>query len=157
MNIKTFPVVLLLLTACQGTQSHDPSLLSFRMPEGATLSLDKVLEIPAGHTHAQLQSGQVTTEWDSSLYEISCRFDVSAFGPRTIEPEVFRIRRTEDGSRRASDGGIWVYFSEVHLDSDRGTDVIMLRCQRWGYNLDWHFSVADMTTALGDYFTFAFP
>jgi len=156
MHLKFVPVTLLLLSSCQGTQSHDPSLLSFRMPEGSTLTLNKALEIPAGNTHALLQSGKLTTESDRNLYEISCRFDVRTFGPRMIEPEVFRIRRTEDGQRRASDAGIWAFFSEIHLDSDKGTDVIMLRCQSWGYGMDWHFSVADMETALGDYFTFTF-
>jgi hypothetical protein len=156
MFIKFLSIGLLLLTACQGTQSHDPSLLSFRIPEGSTLALNKPLEIPAGNTHALLQSGELIRESDSKLYEISCRFDVRSFGPRTIEPEVFRIRRTEDGQRRVSDAGIWAFFSEIHLDSDKGTDVIMLRCQSWGYGMHWHFSVADMKTALGDYFTFTF-
>ena len=157
MNMKTIPSVVLLLTACQGTQSHDPALLTFRMPEGSTLTLNKVLEIPAGNTHALLQFGELTTESRSNLYEVSCRFDVRSFGPRTIEPEIFRIRRTEDGQRRASDAGIWVFFSEIHLDSDKGTDVIMLRCQTWGYGMNWHFSVSDVQTTLGDYFTFTFP
>lgn len=156
MSIRFLSFGLLLLTACQGMQSHDPSLLNFRMPEGSTLSLNKALEIPAGKTHALLQFGELTTESESNLYEVSCRFDLRSFGPRTIEPEVFRIRRTEDGQRRASDAGIWAFFSEIHLDSDKGTDVIMLRCQSWGFAMNWHFSVADMQTALGDYFTFTF-
>ena len=157
MHLKHIPVALLLLSSCQGTQTHDPSLLSFRVPEDSTLSLNKTLEIPAGNTHALLQSGKPITTRENNLYEISCRLDMRSFGPRTIEPEVFRIRRTEDGQRRASDAGIWSFFSEIHLDSDKGTDVIMLRCQSWGFGMNWHFSVTDMQTALGDYFTFNFP
>ena len=157
MTLKTIPVVAVLLTACQSTQSHNPSLLSFRMPDGSTLTLNKALEIPAGSTHALLQSGELTTESEANLYEVSCRLDLKAFGPRTIEPEEFRIHRTEDGQRRVSDAGIWAFFSEIHLDSDKGTDVIMLRCSSWGYGMHWHFSVADMQTALGDYFTFTYP
>lgn len=158
MHIKLLSTgsLLLTLTACQGTQSHDPSLLSFRIPEGSTLALDKPVEIPAGNTHALFQSGSLITESGSNLYEVSCRFEVRSFGPRTIEPEVFRIRRTEDGQRRASDAGLWVFFSEIHLESDKSTDIIMLRCQSWGYGMNWHFSVTDMKTALGDYFTFNF-
>lgn len=157
MHLIYIPVVLLLITACQGTKSSDPSSSAFRIPQGSTLTLNKELEIPAGSTHALLQSGRLTTAKDSSLYEISCRFDTSSFGPKTIEPEEFRIRRTEDGQREASKGGIWAYYSEIYLDSDKGTDVVMLRCQTWGYNIHWHFSVADMKAALGDYFTFTFP
>ena len=159
MHIKLIPLgsLLLTLTACQGTQSHDPSLLSFRIPEGSTLTLNKPLEIPTDNAHALFQSGELTTESNSNLYEVSCRFDVGSFGPRIIEPEDFRIHRTEDGQLRASDAGIWEFFSEIHLDSDKGTDVIMLRCQSWGYGMHWHFSVADMQTALGNYFTFTFP
>jgi hypothetical protein len=127
------------------------------MPEGSTLTLNKAMEIPAGSTHALLQSGELTTESKSNQYEVSCRFDVRSFGPRNIEPEEFRIRRTEDGQRRVSDAGIWSFFSEIHLDSDKGTDVIMLRCQSWSYIMHWHFSVADMQKALGNYFTFTFP
>ena len=157
MTLKIIPAVFVLLTACQSTQSHDPSLLSFRMPDGSTLSLNKALEIPAGSTHALFQSGELTTESDANLYEVSCRLDLRSFGPRTIEPEEFRIRRTEDGQRRASDAGIWAFFSEIHLDSNKGTDIIMLRCQSWGFGMHWHFSVTDIQAALGDYFTFTFP
>ena len=157
MRLIYLPVVLLLISSCQSTGSNDPSSLAFRMPEGSTLTLNKELEIPAGNTHALLQSGKVISVNESSLYEISCRFDTRSFGPRTIEPEVFSISRTEDGQRIASQGGIYLYFSEIYLQSSKGTDVTMLRCERSGYNLDWHFAVADMKQALGDYFTFTFP
>lgn len=157
MHLKAIPVVMLTLTSCQMTQSDDPSLLTFRVPEGSTLALNKDLEIPAERTHALLQFGELTTESDRNQYQIHCRFDVRTFGPRTIEPEVFRIRRTEDGQRRISDAGIWLFFSELYLDSDKGTDVIKLRCQTWGSRLDWNFPVTEMKPALGDYFTFTFP
>lgn len=147
----------LLLASCQTLQSDDPSSLSFRMPPGSTLSLDKALDIPAGHTHALLQDGRQITTAERNEYRINCRFDVRSFGPRTIEPEVFRIRRTEDGQRRISDAGIWLFFSEIHLDSDKGTDVIMLRCQTWGSGMDRNFTVTEMGPTLGDYFRFTFP
>lgn len=157
MHLLYIVVILLLMTSCQNTRSIDPSSLSFRMPEGSTLSLNTQLEIPAGNTHALLQYGKVITDKDRNQYEISCRFDLKSFGPSIIEPETYKVRRTEAGSWIASQGGIWEYFTEIHLDSDKGTDVIMMRCQRWGYNLHWHFSADEMKTALGDYFTFTFP
>ena len=157
MYIKAMPIVLFTLASCQMTQTKDPSSLTFRMPEGSTLALNKDLEIPAGNTHALLQSGQLITERDRNQYDINCRFETRTFGPRTIEPEVFRIRRTEDGQRRISDAGIWLFFSEIHLDSDKGTDVIMLRCQTWGSRMDRNFTVTEMEPTLGDYFSFSFP
>jgi|GEM_PF-1875611 len=157
MRLLYIPLILLLASSCQTSQSRDPSSGAFRIPEGSTLTLNRELDIPAGHTHVLLQSGRPTASKDSNLYKISCRFDTRSFGPKTLDPEVFRIRRTEDGQREASKGGIWAYYSEIYLESDKGTDVVMLRCQVWGYNIQGHFSVSDMKAALGDYFTFTFP
>lgn len=157
MYLKAMPIVLLMLASCQMTQTQDPSSLTFRMPEGSTLTLNKELSIPAGNTHALLQSGELITVRERNQYDIHCRFETRTFGPRTIEPEVFRIRRTEDGQRRISDAGIWLFFSEIYLDSDKGTDVIMLRCQTWGSRMDRNFTVTEMEPTLGDYFTFSFP
>lgn len=157
MYIKAMPIVLLTLASCQMTQTQDPSSLTFRIPEGSTLTLNKELSIPAGNTHALLQSGELITTRERNQYDINCRFETRTFGPRTIEPEVFRIRRTEDGQRRISDAGIWLFFSEIYLDSDKGTDVIMLRCQTWGSRMDRNFTVTEMEPTLGDYFTFSFP
>ena len=157
MKLKFIPLAALLISACQTTQSDDPSSLTFRMPEGSTLTLNRKLEIPAGSTHALLQHGKVTTVKERNLYEASCRFDTRAFGPTTIQPKEFIIRRSEHGDRQVSDGGIWSYYSEIYLDSGVGTDVITLRCERWGYNTDRHVAIAEMQTALGDYFNFDFP
>ena len=157
MHLKAVPVILLALTSCQATQTHDPSSLTFRIPEGSTLALNKDLDIPAGSTHALLQSGKSISKSDRNQYNINCRFETRTFGPRTIKPEVFRIRRTEDGQRQISDAGIWLFFSEIHLESDKGTDVIMLRCQTWGSRMDRNFTVTEMKPTLGDYFTFTFP
>ena len=158
MNLKFIPVVALLLGACQTTQSTDPSLLTFKIPEGSTLSLNKELEIPEYKTHASIQAGKLTTDRKRNLYHINCRFDVNNFGPRTIKPEVFKIRRTESGQEWvAMEGGVLRFYTDVFLDSDKGTDVIKLTCQEQGDVTDRTFTVADMETALGDYFTFTFP
>jgi len=157
MSLKIIPVVVLVLSSCQSMQSDDPSSLSFKMPGGSTLALNKDLEIPDGKTHALLQAGKLTTERDRDDYKLNCRFDVKTFGPRTIKPEVFKIRRTEDGQEKVSDAGIVRFYSDVYLDSDKGTDVIKLTCQEWGGKIDRNFTVTEMETALGDYFTFTFP
>jgi hypothetical protein len=157
MKLKYIPIAALVLASCQSMHSDDPSSMSFRMPEGSTLTLNKDLEITEGNTHALLQHGKLITTAQRNDYYINCRFDVRSFGPRTIKPEVFRIRRTEDGQQRASDAGIFRYYSDIFLDSDKGTDVIKLTCQLWGFSNERNFTVTEMEPTLGDYFTFTFP
>jgi len=157
MSVKIIPVLVLALSSCQSMQSDDPSSLSFKMPDGSTLALNKDLEIPDRKTHALLQAGKVTTEKNRDEYKLNCRFDVKTFGPRTIKPEVFKIRRTEDGQEKVSDAGIARFYSDIFLDSDKGTDVIKLTCQEWGGKIDRTFTVSEMETTLGNYFTFTFP
>ena len=156
MNPRIIPFVAVLLSSCQMTQSTDPSLLSFSIPKGSTLSLNKDLEIPEDKTHALLQDGKVITDRNREKYKLNCRFDVKKFGPRTIKPEVFKIHRTEDGMTMVSQSGILRNYTDVHLLSDKGTDVIKLTCQQWVTTRDKDFTVADMETAVGDYFTFTF-
>ena len=55
MHLKLAPVLALLLASCATTQSSEPSSLSFSIPKGSTLSLNKNLDIPDGKTHATLQ------------------------------------------------------------------------------------------------------
>lgn len=158
MNNKLIPLAILLLSSCQTTQSTDPSQLTFKIPSGSTLTLNKNLEVPAGKTHATLKFGKVTTDKERNDYKLNCRFDVKEFGPRTINPEVFKIRRTEDGQEWISQAaGILRFYSDVYLDSDKGTDVIKLTCQEQGGEIDRTFTVAEMEEALGDFFTFTFP
>ena len=56
----------------------------------------------------------------------------------------------------AMEGALLRYYTDVFLDSNKGTDVIKLTCQEHGDATDRAFTVADMETALGDYFTFTF-
>jgi len=158
MNLKLLPVAALLLSSCATTQSTDPSQLSFKIPKGSTLTLNKALEIPADKTHASLQFGKIVTDRERKDYKLNCRFDVKKFGPRTIQPEAFRIRRSEDGQEWISQAaGIIRFYSDIYLDSDKGTDVIKLTCQEQGGKIDRTFTVSEMEPALGDYFTFTFP
>lgn len=150
-------VTVLLLGSCQSMQSTDPSSLSFKIPDGSTASLNKDLDIADGKTHALLQEGKLISLRDRQDYKLNCRFDVKSFGPRTIRPEVFKIQRTEDGRNMVSEGGIVRYYSDIYLKSDKGTDVIKLTCQQLGYTMDRTFTIAEMETALDDYFTFSFP
>jgi hypothetical protein len=78
------------------------------------------------------------------------------FGPRTISPEKFIVRRTEDGQEWISRAGIMRYYTEIYLQSEKGTDVIRLSCQQYGDNTQRNFSVSDIGNALGDYFSFTF-
>ena len=49
------------------------------------------------------------------------------------------------------------YYTDVFLDTGKGTDVIKLTCHERGVEIDRTFTVSEMETALGDYFTFTFP
>jgi len=158
MNIKL--VVLLLgagiISACQSLHSNDPASLAFEIPDGSTLTLNKNLEIPQGFTHALIQAGKPLTGSGKNEYEINCRLDLKEFGPRTIKPEVFNISRTEDAREWFSHEVIMLFYTIVYLESDQGTDIIKLECQRWGNGIDKHFTVAQMAAALGDVLTFNF-
>ena len=157
MRLSILPAVFVFLASCATTQSSDPSLLSFKIPKESTLTLNKDLEIPDHKTHATLQSGKLTTDRKKNGYELNCRFDVKIFGQRMITPEVFMIRRSESGQEWISDKtGLLRYYTDVYLDSEKGTDVIKLTCEVQGDMSTSNFSASDMETALGDYFTFSF-
>jgi hypothetical protein len=150
-----FPL-LLILFACQSMNSSDPATLDFEIPKGSSLALNRALEIPAGVTHALLQEGHPITTKDRDDYRINCRLDMKEFGPRTISPEKFIVRRTEDGQEWISRAGIMRYYTDIYLQSEKGTDVIRLSCQQYGDNTQRNFSVSDIGNALGDYFSFTF-
>jgi len=96
------------------------------------------------------------SENEKNEYDINCRLDMKKFGPRTLEPEDFTITRSEDGFEWFSHDVIMRFYTELYLASSKGTDVIKLECQQWGDGNDWNFTVAEMASALGDYFSFTF-
>lgn len=105
-----------------------------------------------------MQYGKIKTDREKDDYKLNCRFDVKSFGPRTIVPEVFNIRRDESGQEWISQtAGLVRYFTDVFLDSSKGTDVIKLTCQEQGYGMDGTFTISELEAALGNYFTFTFP
>ena len=157
MKLPTVFLTVFFISSCQSLHSNDPSSLFFNIPEDSTLTLNKELTISKGHTHALLQAGHSITENEKNDYDINCRLDLKAFGPRTIKPEVFKIRRTEDGQEWVSHPVILRFYTEVYLQSDKNTDIIKLECQIYGDSIDRNFTVAEMQTALGDYFSFTFP
>lgn len=149
-------VASLLLSACQTMQSDDPSLLSFRVPAGSSLALNKAIEIPAGQTHAFIESGRLINESQRNQYHLGCRLDFKAFGPRTVAPEVFSIRRTEHREGWESRPNFYFYATEIYLDSAIGTDVINMECDTWAVPPSSNFSYAEMQQTLGDYLSFQY-
>jgi len=156
MRLEILFVAVFTLCSCQSLQSDDPSSIFFSIPEGSTLTLNKSLAIADGETHALIQAGKVTTTSAVNKYDVNCRFELKKFGPRTIEPQAFKIRRIEDGQEWVSQPIIRRFYTEIFLDSENGTDVIKLSCEDWGDGTDKNFSVAEMQHSLGDYFTFQF-
>ncbi len=158
MKLAVITVAAPVLIACQTTPSNDPASLDFKIPRGSSLTLNEPLEIPPGKTHAKLQFGDVVNDRDLDDYALNCRFDVKKFGPRTIQPEAFTVRRTEDGQEWVSENaGIIRFYSDVYLESAKDTDVVKLTCQNQGSEVDRNFTVTEMESALGDYFTFTLP
>ena len=156
MKLILLPVAAFTLIACQSFHSNDPSSMFFNIPAGSTLTLNKDLKISPQNTHALIQGGKAVTENEKNEYSINCRLELKKFGPRTIKPETFKILRTEDGSEWVSQPAIKRFYTEVHLVSNKDTDIIKLECQVWGDNIDRNFTVSEMEDALGDYFSFTF-
>ena len=156
--MKTFLFILsaLLLISCQPLCSNDPASITFDIPAGSTLTLNKDLPIESGNTHAVIQHGKITSDKAKDLYSLSCRLEMKAFGPRTVKPDIFNIKRTEDGQEEASGPYIIRYYTEVYLFSEHNSDIIKLVCSVWGDRADGSFPVAEMQKALGDYFSFRF-
>jgi len=156
MKLTFIAITTFFLTACMPFKSDDPNSLAFDIPPGSTLSLNKKLDIDSGNTHVVIQNAKVVREKDKNLYRVSCRFEMKAFGPRTIEPDTFNILRTEDGQEQASGPTILRYSTEIYLYSDHNADIIKLDCSTWGDRLDGSFPVSEIQKTLGDYFSFSF-
>jgi len=156
MRILLTAITVLFISACASSQTSDPNSLSFRIPKGSTLSLNKELTIPYNDTHAVVQHGAEVKDRDKKEYAINCRLDVKDFGPRTIAPEDFTITRTEDGQNWISEPSIMRFYTEIYLSSNKGTDIIKMVCQEYGSQTDRNFTVAEMQNALGDFFSIKF-
>ena len=150
-------LAMLTITSCQSMHSSDTDSLGFNIPKGSTLSLNKKLTIPHNETHSVIQNGKEIAKRDIKYYVTNCRLDVKKFGPRSIEPESFTVTRTEDGQHWISQGSaIMRYYTDIFLTSDKGTDIIKMVCQEYGDQTDYHFTVKEIETTLGDYFSFTF-
>jgi len=157
MKLLFFISGIVFLSSCQTLQpnSNDPSSINFNIPKGSTLILNKDLRVAKDHTHVTIQSGKITSDKHKDLYDLSCSFEMKAFGPRMVKPDTFAIRRIEDGQEDA--GAYFInYYTEIYLYSDHNSDIIKLECSFWGDEADDNFTVADIQKTLGDYFSFNF-
>jgi hypothetical protein len=145
------------LSACSMLHSDDPASLAFVIPAGSKLVVKETVPIDNNSTHATIQFGKFIRDRDRQDYEVNCRIDFRDFGPRDIEPESYRITRTEDGNQWISHPTIMRYYTEVHLESDEGTDIIEMVCQQYGSQTDKHFTVAEMQATLGAIVRIAYP
>ncbi len=156
MKVIAFTVAAILLASCQSMHSNDPASIAFDIPDGSTLTLNKKLPVKKDNTHVVIQAGQIVTEKDKDLYAVSCSFEMKAFGPRTVYPDTFNIRRTEDGQEQASGPYIIRYNTEIYLYSDHNSDIIKLDCSVWADKTEGSFPVSRIQETLGDYFSFNF-
>jgi len=156
MRLVTLTIACVLLTSCAALHSDDPASLRFNIPKDSILALNKSLMIAESDTHASIQYGKLVNDNAINYYEINCRLDFRAFGPREIKPENFTITRVEDGTNWISQPAILRFYTELHLASANNTDVITMECQTYGNPTDNHFTVAEMQSALGDFVTVQF-
>ena len=98
-------------------RSDDPTSLAFVIPAGSKLVVKESFSIDHNNTHATIQFGEFARDNDLQDYEVNCRIDYREFGPREIEPETYRITRTEDGNHWISQPAIMRHYTEVHLES----------------------------------------
>jgi hypothetical protein len=153
MKIIYTTMAFIFISACASMHSDDPNSLYFSIPEGSTLSLNKEMTISSRDTHGTIQAGKLISDDDREFYDVNCRLDFKKFGPRTIEPEIFSITRTEDGQNWVSQPSILRFYTKVYLKSDKDTDVIKMVCQIYGDVTDRNFTVTEMQEALGDLVT----
>jgi len=156
-RIATILILMLCLPSCSTLQSDDPASLAFVIPAGSKLVVRETVPIDHNNTHASIQFGKFISDGGRQDYEVNCRIDFRDFGPREIEPETYRITRSEDGNQWISQPAIMRYYTEVYLESDKDTDIIKMVCQQYGSQTDNHFTVADMQATLGDIARFAYP
>lgn len=157
MNKLMLLTTLFFLSACAALHSNNPDSEFFDIPKGSTLSLNDKLDIPHNDTHAVIQYGKEIADKDRHNYDVNCRLNFKKFGPRTIEPEDFKVSRTEDGENWISQASsILRYYTEIYLTSDKGTDIIKMVCQQYGDPSDYHFTVNEIEKTLGNYLSFTF-
>lgn len=147
---------ILSISGCTTMHSNDPDSLAFSIPKGSTMSLNNAIDIPHRQTHVTIQRGKAIKDEERDFYNVNCRIDFKAFGPRTIQPETFIVKREENGQNWISQPSILRFYSEIYLASEKDTDVIKMVCQTYGGTTDRNFTVAEMQQALGDYITFNF-
>jgi hypothetical protein len=144
-----------LLAGCQTMASNDPARISFRIPPGSKLTLNRELTIPAGVAHVILQHGEAGSA--ANEFEVNCRFEVRDLGPRVIQPDTFLITRW--GSQRdwVNEPNTLRFYKFFHLESERQTDILPMTCQVWNYPLIGRpVTIREVQEALGGYFTFEF-
>jgi hypothetical protein len=171
-----FSIIFALFALLAGCQPPVKDINSpyYSVPVGSTLTLNKEIEIPAGHVSMYMQRGkQYLGYGDVEKYYPSCKFELNT--PlkdvrQIVHPDVFTIYKVVrdtyvvqsnavmlasivmDGS---GDGPTALTFSTImYLRSEKQPDVFRLTCEHWDDPTDGdHLTISDIRKALGDMFT----
>jgi hypothetical protein len=167
--------MLILLSACQQMPVKDEESPYSRIPTGSSITLERKLPVPAGHSRVFLQYGEVVAKVKLEKYQPHCNFEVRqvSTGESVIEPDSFSVTALIEDEEEVvqqqaprqlaslySDlslgGGDMVpllsRFVRHTLHSTRQPDVMYLTCHG-GFSEPWQVKtpgVSDIRQVLGD-------
>ncbi|MBI3899515.1 MAG: hypothetical protein HY308_14655 [Gammaproteobacteria bacterium] len=139
------------LSGCQTDNARSP--LSYHIPVGSRLTLQRELTIPADDASIYIQNGRVLPFSEIQKYEPHCRFAMRTREntPRTVQKDEFlitQVRRdvsdglTEIGPIRLARAGVSIgdtindseimtFATRLRLNSATQPDVNSLNCGQW--------------------------
>ena len=143
------------LVGCTTTGSTDPTSISFKVPKGSKLVLNREVRIAELYSHAKFQNGEQTPGVDE--YQVNCNLEQQDLGPATITPDTFLIKNSSSQREWINQPHTMRFYKVFNLHSDKQPGVSRLICQDWDWPLMGRpVTIAEIQQALGDIFTFQF-
>ncbi len=157
------------LPACQSLRENQSQWhRAHDVPAGSTVSLARVIDIPAGRANVFIQGGKVQSYHATDLYSPYCelvlRGDLNR--ARTVQPDTFEIYRSVQevnpiyGAQTSGVADVLgsgesrqMYQTTMYLQSKRQPQVYQLVCGHWVYaSSDDYLTVAQIRSVLGKLF-----
>ncbi len=165
---------ILFLSACQSVDTRNENSPYSQIPAGATLILNKNIDIPADKAAVYIQNGQLLfASGQIHEYDPHCKLEMRAIKgtPQPVKADRFTVTRVRQESvfgmaesiQLADAGGSpspaqEMYSTLLDLRSDRQPEVFRLTCQRWEDRYRaLPLSVAQIRGTLSDLFTLKLP
>ena len=98
--------LLLLTTACQQTQVRDEMSPYSRIPVGGSITVERKLVVPAGHSRVFIQHGKVVAKTKMDQYRPHCNFEIRrvSSGSDFIAPDTFMVTSIRADEESIVDG-----------------------------------------------------